>query len=102
MKHFLAWLRAQFARVMHIEDTTVRKYTIEDMEDFLHRSGVVFVAAMELRQGIDDDQGWLQVGHNLYQIRDIIRVIDDIKGSAQVRRIEDDEIPMIRLWTKGR
>lgn len=102
MEDFLTGLWTQFASMMDIEDATIGKNRIQDMKHLLHRPGIVFVPTVELGEGIDDDEGGLQVGHNLNQIRDVIRVIDDIEGTSQVGWVKDNEISMIRLRPKRR
>lgn len=94
-------LGRQFAGVVDVQDTTLGKDGVEDVEDVFHGSGVVFVSRVQLGEGIDDDEGGFEIGHDLNEIGDIIRLVDDIQGPAQVRRIEDDEIPLIRLGPKG-
>lgn len=102
MENLLSRLRRQFAGVVNVQDATFREDAVEDMKDVLHGSGIVFIPRVQLREGIDDDEGGLEIGHDLYQIGHIIRLIDDIEASTEVGWIEDDEIPLIRLWAKGR
>ncbi len=102
MENLLSRLRRQFAGVVNVQDATFREDAVEDMKDVLHGSGIVFIPRVQLREGIDDDEGGFEIGHNLNQICDIVRLIDDIEATTEVGRIEDDEIPLIRLWAKGR
>lgn len=101
MKDFLPRLGRKFACMMDIENTTVGKDGVEDMEDLLHGSGVVFVATVQLSEGVNDNEGRLEIGHNLNQIRDIVRVIHHVQTASQMGRIKDDEVTTISLRAEG-
>ncbi len=100
MKHFLAWLRRQFTSMVYIENAAVGKDTIQDVKDFFHRPRVVLVPAVEFRKGIDNHECWLQVGHDLYEIGDIIGVVHNVKTATKVGGIEYDEVSVVRLRAK--
>ena len=80
MKDLLPRLRAQLASMMNVQDTALGKDGVEYMEDVFHRPGVILVPRVKLRERIHNHECWLQVGHDLYQVGHIIRLIDDIEA----------------------
>lgn len=68
--------------MMNIKNTTVSKDAVEDVEDFLHGTGIILIAAMELGEGVYYYQSWLEIGHDLNEISDVVGVVHHIEGSA--------------------
>lgn len=55
---------------------------------------------MELGKGINNNECWLEVGHNLYQIGHIVRLVDDIQRPAEVRGVKDNEVSLVCVRTE--
>lgn len=102
VEDLLSWLGAQFTSMMDIKDATISKDGVEDVEDFLHSSSVVLIPTVELGKGINDDEGRAEVGHDLNEVRNIVRVVNHVKGSTKGGRIKDDKIPLVSVRPIGR
>lgn len=100
MQDLLSRLRRQFAGVMDVQDTALSEYAVKYVEYVLHGTRVVFVTTMQFGQGIHNYECWLEIGHNLYQIGHIVRLVDDIQGPTKVRGVKDDKIPLVRVGPK--
>ena len=65
--------------MMHKQHSTFDEGTIQNIEHLLHGTTVILIAAVNLAEGINDDELRTNMLHNLLKIRDILSHLEDIQ-----------------------
>lgn len=87
--------------MMDIENRALDEDGVEDVEHLFHRPGVVLIPGVELGEGIDDDEGGLQVVDDLNEVSGIVGIVDHIEDGTHGRGGQDHEITLGTIFTKG-